>query len=365
MWSSFYAIFRKELVHMSRDRGTLRIALMIPVMQLLLFGFIDETVHNVPTVVADQDRTSDSRLFIEQMRASKTFEVVTLTTSPEEARAEIRDGKARVGVVIPPKYHDRMLRKEPAQVLVLIDGSDSTVSSQALASINGIVSQNQLSGVQAVASSVAAQPVILFNPENRTANYIIPGLIAILLLMAGVLLASGSIVREKEQGTFEQLLVTPIHPIGLILGKLAPFLAFGLVETTIVLSLMRWAFGVPIHGSLLFLYGMAILYLLALLPIGILISTKAKTQMGAQQLSQSLFLPAMLLSGYIFPFEGLPFFLKAVGDIFPTTHMIRIMRAIVLRNASPLDVWPEIAILAGTCVFTVFLASRSIHKVTT
>ncbi len=363
MWASFYAIFRKELLHMLRDKGTVRIALMIPVMQLLLFGFIDETVHDVPTVVADQDRTSDSRLFLEQMRASKTFKIVTLTTSPEEARREIRDGKARVGVLIPPKFHDHKLRKEPAQVLVLIDGSDSTVSSQALASINGIISQDQLEGVQTIASSVAAQPVVLFNPENRTANFIIPGLIAILLLMAGVLLASGSIVREKEQGTFEQLLVTPIHPIGLILGKLAPFLVFGLVETTIVLALMRFAFDVPIHGSLLFLYAMAVLYLLALLPIGILISTKAKTQMAAQQLSQSLFLPAMMLSGYIFPFEGLPWFLKAVGSIFPTTHMIRILRAIVLRDASPLDVWPEIAILAFTCVVTVFAASRSIHKV--
>jgi ABC-2 type transport system permease protein len=131
-----------------------------------------------------------------------------------------------------------------------------------------------------------------------------------------------------------------------------------------VLSLMRWAFDVPIHGSLIFLYAMAVLYLLALLPIGILISVKAKTQMGAQQMSQSLFLPAMMLSGYIFPFEGLPVFLKAVGLIFPTTHMIRIMRAIVLRNASPFDVWPEIAVLIATFFVTVFFASRSIHKVT-
>lgn len=364
MWASFYAIFRKELLHMFRDRGTIRLALMIPVMQLLLFGFIDQTVHDVATVVADQDRTSDSRLLIEQMRASKTFQIVTMTTSPEEARAEIRSGKARVGVVIPPKYHDRKLRREPAEVLVLIDGSDSTVSAQALAAINGLIARDQTAGLKAVASSVAAQPVILFNPEGRTANYIIPGLIAILLLMAGVVITSGSIVREKEQGTFERLLVTPIHPIGLILGKLAPFLLFGLVETTIVLTLMRFAFGVPIHGSLIFLYGMAILYLLALLPIGILISTKAKTQMGAQQLAQSLFLPAMMLSGYIFPFEGLPTVLKMIGSIFPTTHMIRIMRAIVLRNASPLDIWPEIAVLAFTCLVTVLWASRSIHKVT-
>lgn len=364
MWSSFYSIFRKELLHMTRDTGTLRLVIAIPIMQLLLFGFIDQTVHDVPTVVADQDRTSDSRLFLEQMRASKTFKTVTVTDSPEEARAEIRSGKARVGVVIPPNWHDRKLRKEPAQILVLIDGSDSTVSSQALASINGLVSQNQTTGAAALASTVTAQPVILFNPEGRTANYIIPGLIAIILLMAAVVLTSTSIVREKEQGTFEQLLVTPIHPLGLVLGKLAPFLGLGLVETTIVLALMRYVFDVPIHGSLLFLYGASILYLLALLPLGLLISTKAKTQMAAFQLAQSLFLPAILLSGYIFPFEGLPPFLKAVGLAFPTTYMIRIMRAIVLRDASPLDVWPAIAVIAGMGLVTVFWASRSIHKVT-
>ncbi len=363
MWYSLYAVFRKEVLHLLRDRGTLRLVLMLPAMQMLLFGFIDETVHDVPTVVVDQDRSTDSRLFMEQMRASKTFRIVTLTTSPEEARAEIREGMARVGVVIPPKFHDRALRKQPAQVLVLIDGSDSTVSSQALASVNGIISQDQLAGVENVGSSIAAQPVILFNPEGRTANYIIPGLIAILLLMVGVMLSGGSIVREREKGTFEQLLVTPIDPIGLVLGKLGPYLVFGLVETTIVLALMRFAFDVPIHGSLVFLYAMAFVYLLALLPVGMLISTKAKTQQESQQLAQALFLPGMMLSGYIFPFEGLPWFLKAVGAIFPTTHMIRIMRAIVLRDASPLDMWPEVAILLCTGAITVLLAAKSIRKV--
>jgi ABC-2 type transport system permease protein len=363
MWASFYAIFRKELLHMVRDRGTLRLALMLPALQLALFGFIDTTVHDVPTVVVDQDRTSDSRLLIEQMRATKTFKFITQTTSTDEARDEIRRGIARVGVVIPPRYHNRKLRREPAQVLVLIDGSDSTVSNQALASINGLVAQNQVESVTVVGSTEAAQPVILFNPEGRTANYIIPGLVAVLLMMAGIMLSSASIVREREHGTFEQLLVTPINPTGLVLGKLAPYLFFGLVETTLVLVLMRFAFQVPIYGSLIFLYAMVVVYLLALLPIGLLISTRARTQMESQQLAQALFLPGIMLSGYIFPFEGLPFFLKVVGLAFPTTHMIRIMRAIVLRDASPIDVWQEVTILLATGAFTTFLASRSIRKV--
>jgi len=297
------------------------------------------------------------------MRASKTFKIVTITSNPEEARAQIREGKARVGVVIPPTFHKNRIRKDQAQVLVLIDGSDSTVSAQALASINGLVSQDNLNNAQRTGSTLAAQPVILFNPEGRTANYIIPGLVAVLLMMVGVMLSASSIVREREKGTFEQLLVTPIDPIGLVLGKLLPYLAFGLVEASLVLVLMRFVFDVPIRGNLLFLLVMSVIYLLPLLALGLLISTRASTQMEAQQLAQSLLLPAIFLSGYIFPFDGLPLFLKFVGSLFPTTYMIRIMRGIILRDASPIDLWPEVAVLVGMSVVFVSLAARSVRKV--
>ncbi len=363
MWLSFYAVFRKELLHLTRDTGTVRLVLFIPIMQLFLFGFIDQTVHDVPTVVVDQDRTAESRLFMDEMRASKTFKIIAITSSPEEARAEIREGKAKVGVVIPPDFHKNRVRKDQAQVLVLIDGSDSTVSSQALASVNGLVAQDNLASVQNIGAPLAAQPVILFNPEGRTANYIIPGLIAVLLMMVGVVLSASSIVREREKGTFEQLLVTPIDPVGLVLGKLLPYLAFGLVEASLVLLLMRFAFAVPIRGNLLFLFGMCVLYLFPLLAMGLLISTRANTQMEAQQMAQSLFLPAIFLSGYIFPFDGLPVFLKVIGSLFPTTYMIRIMRGVILRNASIVDMWPDVAVLVGMSVLFVALAARSVHKV--
>ena len=362
MWHSFYAVFRKEFLHIFRDKGTLRMALLLPAMQLLLFGFIDQTVHDVPTVVVDQDRSDASRLLMDQMLASKTFKFVTLTTSPAEARAEIRSGKARVAIVIPPRFHDRKLRRDGAQILVLIDGSDSTVSAQALASINGLMAQDDAQG-NGDRPILSAQPVILFNPEGRTANYIIPGLVAVLLMMVGVMLAAGAIVRERERGTFEQLLVTPIQPMGLVLGKLLPYLFVGLVETSIVLVLMRYVFAVPIRGNLLFLYAMAVVYLLALLPIGLLISTRATTQMESQQIAQSLLLPAIFLSGYIFPFEGLPIFLRAIGWLFPTTHMITIMRGIVLRDASPLDLWRSVLALVVTSAVMITLAARSVRKV--
>jgi len=363
MWFSFNAVFRKEFLHLFRDIGTLRFALMMPVMQLILFGFIDQTVHDVKTVVVDQDRSVASRELMDEMRASHTFKIVTVTADPEAARAQIRSGSVRVGVIIPPRFHDHRVRSDPAQVLVLIDGSDSSVSSQALATINGLVARDNLPNGSTAPVALAAQPIILFNPEGRTANYIIPGLIAVLLMMVGVVLASGAIVRERERGTFEQLLVTPIHPIGLVLGKLVPYLCVGLVESALVLFLMRFAFGVPIRGSLFFLFGMATVYLLALLSLGLLISTRAKTQMESLQLSQALFLPAIFLSGYIFPFEGLPIVLKAVGSIFPTTYMIRIMRGVVLRDANLWDLWPSVAVLLVMSTLLLLAASKGIRKV--
>jgi len=362
VWPSFYAVFRKEFLHIFRDKGTLRLVLMIPAMQLVLFGFIDQTVHDVPTAVADQDRSTDSRLLIDELRATGTFKIVTMTTSPDEVRQEIRSARARVGVVIPPTFHDRKLRKDNAQVLVLIDGSDSTLSTQALASVNGLIAQDN-ARLEPVPTAIAAQPIILFNPEGRTANYLIPGLVAVVLMMLGVVLSSSAIVREREKGTFEQLLVTPIHPLGLVLGKLFPYLIFGLVEGAIVLAIMRFGFQVPIRGNLLFLFAAAVLYLLALLPIGLLISSRASTQLESQQLAQAFFLPAIFLSGYVFAFEGLPWALRVIGYVFPTTHMIAIMRGIVLRDASLQDMWPSVCALLATSIVTVFLASRSIHKV--
>jgi ABC-2 type transport system permease protein len=181
--------------------------------------------------------------------------------------------------------------------------------------------------------------------------------------MVGIVFSSGAIVREKERGTFEQLLVTPINPVGLVLGKLGPYLFLGIVETAIVLLLMRFAFGVPIQGSLLFLFAMVVVYLFTCVSAGLLISTKASTQMESFQIAQSLFLPAIFLSGYIFPFSGMPFFLRAIGQVFPTTHMIRIMRGIILRDANPLDLWPSVAALVLTSIVMVFFAARSVHKV--
>ncbi len=366
MWSSFVAILLKEFKHIFRDRGTLIIFFTMPIMQLALFGFLDQNVRDLPTVVVDQDSSRDSRELMDEMRATKTFAIARITNDPDEARAMIARGTVRVGVIIPPDFHDKRARRENAQFLVLIDGSDSNVSAQALAAINGLVAQQNLDAVQATGARplMSAQPIVLFNPEGRTANYIIPGLVAILLQIAAMVLASIAIVREREQGTLEQLLVTPINPAGLVLGKLAPYLVLGLAEMGLILIVMRWGFDVPINGNLLFLFGTAVMYLFALLALGLTISMRAQTQMQAMQMAQMLLLPSIFLSGYIFPVAGLPRVLYWIGRALPATHMIDIMRGAVLRSAGPFDLLPSLLALAAISVVLVTISVRRVRKLT-
>jgi ABC-2 type transport system permease protein len=370
IWDSFVAILMKEFVHIRRDRGTLVIALTIPIFQLVLFGFIDQTVTNVPTVVVDQDGTGEARLLMERLVATHTFAIREVTRDPRDARGEITAGRARVGIVIPPDFHDHQVRGDGAAILVLIDGSDSNVSAQALAAVNGVAADanvKALSASAAVTSGAAApalsvQPIILFNPDGRTANFIIPGLVAILLQIVAMVLTAVSIVRERERGTLEQLLVTPIHPLGLMLGKLAPYLIIGLGEMAMILSAMRFVFQVPISGSLVFLFAMALIYLFALLSMGLFISTRAETQAQAQQMAQFFLLPSIFLSGYIFPVAGLPFVLKWIGRLLPATHMIEVMRGVVLRNAGPMELLPNVLALVAISAIMVTLSVRQFRK---
>jgi ABC-2 type transport system permease protein len=366
-WGSLVAVARKEFKHITRDRGTIVMFFMLPIIQLALFGFLDQNVKNLPIVVVDQDQSRYSSELMDQMRATKTFTITRVTNDPDEARELIARGTVRVGVIIPPDFHDRRARGQNAQFLVLIDGSDSNVSGQALSSINGLAAQQNLEAGEKIGAHplVSAQPIILFNPEGRTANYIIPGLVAILLQIAAMVLASISVVREREQGTLEQLLVTPIHPMGLVLGKLAPYLVLGLVEMALILMVMRWGFGVPIQGSLLLLFATAVIYLFALLALGLTISMRAQTQIAATQMSQMLLLPSIFLSGYIFPVAGLPKILYWIGRGLPATHMIDIMRGAVLRSAGPFDLVPSILALLAISVVLVTISVRRVRKLTT
>jgi ABC-2 type transport system permease protein len=367
MWASFVAIFQKEFLHIIRDRGTLVLAFTIPLFQLVLFGFIDQTVKNVATVVVDQDRSSDSRELIDRIRATGTFRITRLTENVREARGEIIAARARVGIVIPPDYRGQRVRGTDAKILVLIDGSDSTLSAQALASINGLVAQTNLEEIErktpGVKEPLAAQPIVLFNPGGRTPNFIIPGLVAILLQIVAMVLAAVAIVRERERGTLEQLLVTPINPLGLMLGKLGPYLFLGIAEMAMILAAMNLGFSVPIRGNLLFLFAIAVIYLFSLLALGLFVSTRTQTQAEAQQMAQLFLLPSIFLSGYIFPVEGLPFVLRNIGRLLPATHMVAIMRGVVLRDAGPKELFPHVLALIGISVVLVWFSVRNFRKV--
>jgi ABC-2 type transport system permease protein len=342
MWSSFRAVFYKEWLHIRRDRTTLLMTLMIPMIQMMVYGWMDTNVRHIPTVYCDESRSVESRRFLDELRATGTFDLTQVTT-PGAARSAVVSSSAKVAVEIPPDFHDRMLRSENAQVLVLVDGSESTVASTAVGATSGVALSESVRMLAARAgpggAQLEARPVVLFNPDSRTANYLIHGLVAVLLQMITSVLTAIAIVRERERGTLEQLLVTPVETVGLMLGKVAPYMVVGFAELTGILMVMHFVFAVPIHGSLVFLYVMALVYVFALLSIGLYVSIGAQTQQQAQGTIQMFFLPSMFLSGYIFPLASLPWPLRILGQLFPVTHFIEIMRGVVLRGAGPLELW--------------------------
>lgn len=369
-WTSFVAILWKEFLHIRRDRMAMGLAVSVPVIQLVLFGFIDQTVRRVPTVVVDQSHSPASRELIDKLDATGTFRVTTITADPGEARAAIISGDAQVGVVISPDYQNRLSRGHTANVLVLIDGSDSAVSSAALAAANGLSAEVSIQKLAhdapggAHGPALSTRPVVLFNPDGRTANFIIPGLIAFILQLVAITMASMAIVRERERGTLEQLLVTPLDPLGLMLGKLAPYLIVGVIETAVILAVMRFGFMIPVRGSLVFVFGTAFVFIVACLSIGLFISTRARTQPEAQQQAQLFFLPSVFLTGYLFPVAGLPVVLYAIGRVLPMTHMIAIMRGIVLREAGPMDLLRSVLALLSISLVLVWLSVRRFRRLT-
>lgn len=351
---------------MIRDRGALQFAMLVPAFQLVLFGLIDTNVRHVRTVVFDQSRTAESRTLVTDFVNTSFFDVVEYAASHAALRETIVAGHASVGIEIPPDYGRRRVNREPADVLVLIDGSDSTISSAGLAAANGVSLSRSLSELLQQTGSkdlpIRAHPVFLFNPDSRSANLLIPGLVAILLTFSGTLLAAFAIVRERERGTLEQLMVTPASPVAVVLAKLLPYLALAFAQLLFVLFLMVFVFRVPIHGSLFLLLALSVIYLFALLALGLLISSWARTQMEAIQIAQMFLLPSIMLSGYIFPLSSLPVPLQWVSHILPATHFIAIARGIIIRGAVFADLWGSVAALLVIAVVLVAGSTRAFRK---
>jgi ABC-2 type transport system permease protein len=355
MFRGFRSIFYKEVIQISRDPLTLALMLLVPMIQLMVFGYaINTDVRNVKTSVYNLDPGPQSRDLLRAFENTDYFQIVRYVGSDEELNNSIVTGSVKVGVKIPPDYSARLLANRQATVLVLIDGSDSSIATQSLqvASQVGLTESLERLGTELQSSRSGAsqlpieiRPKMLFNPDSRSANFMVPGLIAVILQIITTLLTAFSIVREREQGTLEQLLVTPVRPFGLMLGKLVPYGLIGIVETFTVLTVMRLVFDVPIKGSLLLLLALSILFLFTALAIGLLISTKAQSQMQALQFAWLIMLPSVLLSGFMFPRDSMPVVMRFIGYLVPATHFMEIIRGIVLRGATLVDLLPEVLTL--------------------
>ncbi|MDP9360407.1 MAG: ABC transporter permease [Acidobacteriota bacterium] len=366
--NGFGAMFRKELTQMLRDRGTLLFAIAVPVFELILFGVIDMNAKNIPTAIFDQSRSQESRRLIEQFGNTSYLRVTELVDSRAALQHQIVAGHAQVAVEIPPDYARNLAANRQANVLIMIDGSDSSVANQALAAANGVVLFNSIQALiekSRAVPPVEAHPVMMFNPDMRSANLLIPGLISILLTFSGTILSAFAIVKERERGTLEQLMVTPVSPLAVVTGKLLPYLGLAYVQLIMILFLMRVLFRVPIHGSLTLLLVLSPVYLLSLLSVGLLVSSRANSQMEAMQRAMGIMLPSVLLSGYIFPIASLPLPLRIVSYILPATHFIKIARGIVIRGATFFDLWEPVVALLVISAVLIAASARAFQKTVT
>lgn len=364
--SPVWPMLWKEFIQMRRDRLTLGMMTLLPAVQLLLFGYAIQTdVRNLPTVVLDESRSEQSRLLAETLANTDVFALVGEVTDAVGLRTAIESGRARAALVIPPDYHRRIARGEPAQAQVIVDAADPQSSSAAL---SGAQLAAQAPGVAITTAALGGRgpvpPVELrvrpwYNPAQRSAIFIVPGVIGVLLTITLTLITSTAIVRERERGTLEQLIVTPIDRTSLMLGKLVPFVLVGYVQMTVVLGLGWLIFDIPARGSLALLYGLTAAFIVASLGVGLLISTVARNQAQAMQLSFFFMLPNILLSGYIFPRAAMPEPAQWIGAMLPLTFFLEMLRGILLKGVGIVHVWDEAAILA---VFAVALLTLSVRR---
>jgi ABC-2 type transport system permease protein len=375
MFRGFAAVFYKETLHMRRDSMAMMLALIVPIIEMVILGAaIDTNVRQVATVVYDQSGVMDgeqagssaSRDLVNHFRNSDTFRIYKFVHSDRELNEEMVAGRARVGIKIPVDFDRQLLRGESAQVMVIVDGSDSSTAGTAVQVASAIGLDQSLQRILAQGRSetppIEVRPKMMFNPDSRSPNFFLPGLIAVLMLMISTMLTAFSVVREKEKGTLEQIMVTPVKPMGLMLGKIMPYFVMGLGELVILLSFMRVVFRVPIHGNVLLLIAMTSIFLFVNLALGMLISVRANSQGEAMQASFSLMLPSIFLSGYVFPRETMPLVFRALSDIVPATYMIKIFRGIILRGAGFSQLYMDGLVLLAMGIFVLLLAANKFKK---
>jgi len=358
------AIVRKEIRQLRRDRLTFGMIIGLPVMQLMLFGYaINQDVRHLRAAVADQAGTQRARWLVEDAQASQVIDVVRRVDTAEELETLLRRGRVAVGLFIPPDFDARVAHGSRPAAQLLVDGSDPIV----IQAVRGLLPLPLRQPGRGPIASAAATPAAFelrpyYNPERRSAVQIVPGLIGVILTMTMTLFTAVAIVRERERGNLELLITTPVRTPELMVGKIIPYMAIGMIQVTLILVIGSLLFRVPIRGSLAEIYAASLVFVVATLGLGLLISTLAQTQFQAFQLTFFSFLPQILLSGFMFPFDGMPRPAQWLAEIFPLTHFVRIIRGILLRGAGLGDVSPDLWPLAVFFTATMGLSVLRFRK---
>jgi len=352
------AIVMKELRQLARDRPTFGMIVMIPLIQLLLFGFaINTNVRHLPVGLVDNSHSEMARILVADLQATQVVDVTATYTTPTEAVAALTRGQVRAVLIIPADFAQRATDDRPLAQW-LIDGSDTMVG-------NAILNLRNMPVVGVPAQTTQKntfEMTLFYNPERRSAINIVPGLVGIILTMTMVMFTSAALVRERERGNLELLITTPVKPMELMVGKIVPYVFVGLIQMVIVLGLGHVIFDVPINGRIDQILLAALVFISASLTLGMLISTVAKTQLQAMQLTVFLLIPSILLSGFMFPYDGMPAFAQWIAEALPATHFIRMIRGIVLRAANLTDLWPDLLWLAGFTLLGLLVAAKRFKK---
>ncbi len=364
--SRFLAVLMKEFIQMRRDRVTFAMMIGVPLMQLVLFGYaINTDPRHLPTLVEMADDGPLSRAVIAAMDSSDYFDFVGTVSSRAEGDRALRDGTASFVVVFPPDFHRDVVRGLHPALLVAADASDPTAAGGAVAALSGIVQtaiDQTLDGPLDFAAGAPAPFSVTvhrhFNAEGETSTYVVPGLLGIILSMTMIMITAVAIVRETERGTMEALIATPVRPLEVMLGKILPYVIVAYVQTLIFLFAAGLLFAIPFVGSGWAFFAAFNLFVLVNLALGFLISTLVRSQMQAMQISFFLILPSVLLSGFMFPFAGMPGWAQALGNAIPATHFLRITRKIMLKGAGLAEIRGDIGALVVIMAIIVLVALR-------
>ncbi|MCB1567788.1 MAG: ABC transporter permease [Xanthomonadales bacterium] len=363
-WRRTWAIVLKELRQLRRDRLSLGMVIGIPVIQLILFGYaINTNVRGITAAIADQAHTSASRALVMDMLATGVVAPVAQVETGEQLLAMMRQGQVGVGITIPADFEQRRFDGRPV-AQILVDGSDTSVQAAAaqLAQVPVDANARRRTPMHSSPDGGAIRIVSFYNPERRSPVSIVPGLIGVILTMTMVLFTSIAIVRERERGNMELLIATPLGSAELMIGKVLPYIGIGLVQVSMVLMLGVWLFSVPIRGSVVDVYLASGLLIVANLALGLLISTRVRSQFQAMQVTMFVFLPSILLSGFMFPFAGMPRFAQWLAEVLPLTHFIRLIRGVMLRGAELSELWPDVLALLAFAGVMMVLAILQFQK---